>query len=145
MMVVAIIPAHGRSLALIARGECVKHATPTIAEDLQILTDQAEEGTRLRLRGRLAIVSSPALRDQLLEILRAEVSNTVTVDLTEVSYIDTSGIATLIEALRIARNHQIRLCVLGLQGRMVHFFRATGLMNLFEANGCGSVSESKVS
>ena len=68
------------------------------------------------------------------------------VDMTEVSYIDISGIATLIEGLKIARHGQNTLCLQGLQGRVLHLFEFAGLLDLFETNGGGSASlASKVS
>jgi anti-sigma B factor antagonist len=118
----------------------VKHGTPDIANDLQIAVDRDQEGTTLRLRGRLGIDSSPALRNQLLAILKAPLSKVVTVDLTEVSYIDTSGVATLLEALKVARSRQTELCLNGLQSRWLRLFETTGLMKLFEASGCRSSS-----
>ena len=118
----------------------MKHGTPAIAPELDIAVDQDQGGKTLRLHGRLGIDSSPAFRDQLLEILKTSPHQVVTVDLTDVSYLDTSGIATLLEALKIARAHNTTLCVKGLQDRPVRLFKATGLMNFFEPNGSGSAS-----
>jgi anti-sigma B factor antagonist len=79
-------------------------------------------------------------------MLRKQPPEAVIVDLTDVSYIDGSGIATLIEGLKIARQRQTTLCLQGLQGRLLHFFQVTGISALFETNGCGSASSvSKVS
>ena len=63
----------------------------------------------MRMRGRLGIDSSPVFRDQLLTVVRRASTRAVVVDLTETSYIDASGIATLVEALKIARNRQYNL------------------------------------
>lgn len=115
-------------------------------KEFEIAMDQGEEGRIVRLGGRLNIDTSPALRDQLRTILRAQSPERVIVDLTEVTYIDSSGIATLIEALKMARMRQTTLCVQGLQGRLLHFFQATGILTLFETSDCGSPpSVSKVS
>ena len=85
------------------------------------------------LNGRINVDSSPDLRDQLLAILsEVPLPRTVTVDLAGVSYIETSGIATLIEALRIARHHQIRFCLQGLSGSVLRLFEVTGVLTLFE-------------
>lgn len=119
----------------------MKHGTSDT--DLQIAVDRDQEGTTLRLRGRLGIDSSPAFRDQLLAILQSQVSKIVSVDLTDVPYIDTSGVATLLEALKVARNHQTRFCLVGLQGRLVRLFETAGLMNLFEA-GCSRNASSEL-
>lgn len=108
--------------------------------------DRGEEGRIIRLRGRLNIDTSPALRDQLLTMLRARSPERVIVDLTDVTYIDSSGIATLIEGLKMARMSQTTLCMQGLQGRILHFFQATGILTLFETSDCGNPpSVSKVS
>ena len=110
------------------------------ATDLEIIEDEGEEGTLVRLRGRLSIDSSPAFRDRLLALLRRQSPPGVIVDLTEVSYMDASGIATLVEGLKTARNRQTTLCLKGLQGRVRHLFEVTGLLTLFEASGDRSAS-----
>ena len=110
------------------------------ATDLEITEDKGEEGTLVRLRGRLSIDSSPAFRDLLLAVLRRQSPAAVIVDLTEVSYMDASGIATLVEGLKTARNRQTTLCLQGLQGRVRHLFEVTGLLTLFETSGRRSAS-----
>jgi anti-sigma B factor antagonist len=116
------------------------------ADGLEITVHAGDEGSIVRLRGRLNIDSSPALRDQLLAMLRAQSPKAVIVDLTDVSYIDSSGIATLIEGLRMARSRQTTLCLQGLHGRLLQLFQVTGMSALFEKSGCGSASSmSKVS
>ncbi|MGA7402102.1 MAG: STAS domain-containing protein [Terracidiphilus sp.] len=121
-------------------------STTVTASDLEITEDAGEEGTLVNLRGRLSIDSSPAFRDLLLVILRRLPPAAVVVDLSEVSYMDASGVATLVEGLKTARNRQTTLCLQGLQGRVRHLFEVTGLLTLFETTGCGSTtSAAKVS
>jgi anti-sigma B factor antagonist len=113
--------------------------------DLEIIEDENDEDILVRLRGRLTIDSSPAFRDRLLATLRRQ-PPAVIVDLTEVSYMDASGIATLVEGLKTARNRQTTLCLKGLQGRVRHLFEFTGLLTLFETSGRRSASsDAKVS
>jgi anti-sigma B factor antagonist len=109
-------------------------------EGLEIAIDHREEGSIVRLRGRLNIDSSPALRDQLLAILQAQSPQPVIVDFSDVSYVDSSGIATMIEGLGMARMRQTTLCLQGLQGRLLHLFQAIGISDLFEKNGCRSAA-----
>ena len=117
-----------------------------LTEGLEITMHDCEEASFVHLRGRLNVDSSPALRDRLLSMLEAQSPKGVVVDLTDVTYIDSSGIATLIEALRMARMRQTTLCVQGLQGRLLHLFQVSGVSALFEKNGCGSaLSVSQVS
>jgi len=122
------------------------HDILTAAETLEITVKHAEQAAVFYLQGRLNIESSPGFRDRLLAMLREQSYKAVIVDLTAVSYIDGSGIATLLEGLKIARNRQTKLCLQGLQGPVVHLFEVTGVLALFEANGCKSApSGSKVS
>ena len=79
------------------------------------------------LQGRVDIDSSPNLRDHLLAMLRKpSPPETIIIDLKQVSYIDTSGIATLIEGLKIARIGSISMHLQGLQGHLLHLFQTTG-------------------
>ena len=117
-----------------------------LTDGLEITVHDGDVGSIVHLRGRLNIDSSPAFRDRLLSMLGAQSPEGVIVDLTDVSYIDSSGIATLIEGLKMARMRQTTLCVQGLRDRLLHLFQVTGMSTLFEKSGCGSASsESKVS
>ena len=98
---------------------------------LEIIAHDGEEGI-VRLRGRVGIDSSPAFRERLQGMLQVELPKTVIVDLTEVSYMDSSGIATLIEGLKIAYEQQKTLRLRGLQGGLLQLFQATGIFALFE-------------
>jgi len=80
-------------------------------DGLEITVDHGAEGIVVRLRGHVGIDSSPELRDRLLGILRGQSAKALTVDLTNVPYVDSSGIATLIEALKIARHRQTKFCL----------------------------------
>ena len=65
------------------------------------LTPSLEQDV-VRLSGSVDLEHSPEVREALLEAVSAK--RTVLVDLSEVTYIDSSGIACLIEALQTARN-----------------------------------------
>jgi anti-anti-sigma factor len=109
-------------------------------EDLDIAVSKRDDSSIVRLRGRVNVDSSPALRDRLMALLRAQSPKAVIVDLSDVSYLDSSGLATLIEGLGVARMRQTTLCVQGLHGRLLQLFQATRLSSLFEKNGCAGVS-----
>jgi len=90
-----------------------------------------ENGALALLKGRVDIDSSPALRDRLIALLDAPHA-TVSIDLSGVTHIDSSGVATLIEALRIARNRNTELTLQGLDDRLHRLFEATGILSLFD-------------
>ena len=104
---------------------------------LGITVLQNDDEVLVRLNGRTTVDSSPDLRDRLLQVLAEEPSpRVVIVDLTGITYIEASGIATLIEALKIARHRQMTFCLQGLGGSVLRLFEVTGVLALFEASGC---------
>ena len=108
------------------------------SSSLTISVDQEGTNAVVRLTGRVDVDSSPDLRDRLRTLLWEEaLPQAVIVDLAGVSYIETSGIATLIEALRIARHHQIGFCLQGIGGSVFRLFEVTGVLSLFDLAGSG--------
>ena len=92
----------------------------------------------VRLNGRTTVDSSPDLRNRLLQMFDEEpLPRNVTVELTGVAFIEASGIATLIEALKIARHRQMTFCLQGLGGSVLRLFEVTGVLALFKASDCG--------
>jgi anti-sigma B factor antagonist len=109
----------------------------TSESGLGITVLQNDDEVLVRLNGRTTVDSSPDLRNRLLEVLSDERSpRVVAVDLTGVTYIEASGIATLIEVLKIARHRQVTLCLQGLGGSVLRLFEVTGVLALFEASDC---------
>lgn len=104
---------------------------------ISITSDHSGSDVLVRLNGRIDVDSSPDLRDYLLAILSQEPSpRAITVDFAGVPYIETSGIATLVQALRIARHRQEIFCLQGLSGPVLRLFEVTGVLALFEASDC---------
>jgi anti-anti-sigma factor len=120
------------------------HGTAITTDGLEITMNLDEQGTLVQLVGRLSIDSAPAFRDRLLARLRAPQPGPLTVDLSQVSYLDCAGIATLIEGLKIARNRQTILRLQGLHGGFHHLFDVTGLLALFETYGADTSATAKV-
>ena len=85
----------------------------------------------LTVSGRVTIDSSPILRDRLLAILRQESLPTLTIDLTAAPYVDSSGVATLVEALKFARAAKTKLR-LRLREGPLYLLQVTGLLQLFD-------------
>ena len=93
-----------------------------------------ENGALARLSGRIDIGSSPAVRDRLLALLQSRDLTILSVDLSAVTHIDSSGVATLIEALKIARGRRTQLRLQGLHDRLHRLFASTGLLSLFNGS-----------
>ena len=80
-----------------------------ITEGFSIEVTDTEGAAVVCLGGRVRVDSSPGLRKELLALLSRRSLPTLIIDLSGLSYIDCSGIATLIEALRIARQRHTNL------------------------------------
>jgi anti-sigma B factor antagonist len=108
------------------------------SSNLTISVDQEGTNAVVRLTGRVDVDSSPDLRDRLRSLLSEKaLPQTIIVDLAGVSYLETSGAATLIEALRIARHHHTNFRLQGLGGAVLRLFEVTGVLALFAPSGSG--------
>ena len=91
-------------------------------------------GEKVAIHGRITIATSGEMRRMLSDALRAKPAN-VSVDLSDVSYIDTSGLATLVEAVRIARQQGTRLILGGIHDQPRYLFEIAHLDRLFDMAG----------
>jgi anti-sigma B factor antagonist len=114
--------------------ESLLHRDAESTDKLKINAGENKDGALVCLSGSVDIDSSPALRDQLLALLESRHTSMVTVNLFAVSKIDSSGIATLIEALKIARAGKTELRLQGLHDGLLRMFEFTGLMSLFNGS-----------
>jgi anti-sigma B factor antagonist len=90
-----------------------------------------EKGTTIvDVVGQIDLGSSPALRKTLLESLNG--AKSVAINLSAVKYIDSSGIASLVEVLREARNSEKRLVLFGVTGAVLQVLQLTRLTGIFE-------------
>jgi anti-sigma B factor antagonist len=104
-----------------------------INRDLSINVTETDAGARVCLSGRLSIDTSPEVRDRLLAILGQKVQSSVMIDMAELSYMDCSGLAALVESLKIAREHDVTLLFAGLSDRPRYLLEVTGLLYLFQS------------
>lgn len=86
------------------------------------------------IQGRVTIENSGQMRTTLANALRSKPAS-LSVDLSGVSYIDTSALATLVEADRIAHKQGTRLILSGLQDQPRYLFEITHLDRLFDMAG----------
>ena len=119
----------------------MKRPEGTSTGKIEIAVDHSGVDAIVRLQGRVDVDSSPDVRDRLLDILSSDpVPHALIVDLSGVTSIEASGIATLIEALKVARHREIRFNLQG-HGSVLQLFESTGLLALFDtASGGNGVS-----
>ena len=71
---------------------------------LTIEKSQSSDGSLIRVEGEVDLYSSPELRKAILKAVPSA-QGRLAIDLEGVTYIDSSGVATLVEGLRSAREH----------------------------------------
>jgi anti-sigma B factor antagonist len=82
------------------------------------------------LQGRITVSNANEMRRTLADALRLQPKE-LTVDLSSVSYMDTSGLATLMEAMRRARQQGTRLVLGSIQAQPRYLLKATDLDQVF--------------
>jgi anti-sigma B factor antagonist len=99
--------------------------------DFRIRFEQQGPKSRAEVSGRIDIDSSPEFRDSLLNMLQAPDCQCLEVSFCEVAYIDTSGLAVLVDVLKSARHLGKQLELGGLQERPRYLLESTGLLRFF--------------
>lgn len=82
--------------------------------------------------GDVDLYSSPQLRETVLDLFQNRGQDKVVVNLSAVEYIDSSGIASLVEGLQEARKRKGRFVLTGLNEGPRHVLELTRLLNVFE-------------
>ena len=83
------------------------------------------------IEGRITVNNSDEMRRKLRLLLRTKPPQ-VTVDFSRVTYMDTSAIATLVEAIRTTRGQGTRLILAGLKGQPRRLLEIIDFGRMFE-------------
>ena len=87
------------------------------------------------IAGRTTVDTSPDLRSVLLGLLRRGTAPVVVIDMSALSYLDMSGIATLLEALKAARERSVKLRLAGMSGQVRALAEVAQLDTIYRAWG----------
>jgi anti-sigma B factor antagonist len=107
--------------------------TLSLDADIRAVREQRGEECQVSLSGRITIDSTPDLLALLLRQLESSSCRVLAVDVHEVAYVDTSGLAMLVEVLKAARTQGKAFRLSGLQERPRFLLEATRLLHLFES------------
>jgi anti-sigma B factor antagonist len=84
----------------------------------------------VKVSGEVDVYSAPALKDQLTGLLKSGASSVV-VDLTDVAFLDSTGLGALVEARAATSEAGGSLPLVCNQDRILKLFRITGLDGVF--------------
>jgi len=93
--------------------------------------------TVIALSGEVDLYYSPSAREQILKYLGR--GQNVLVDLSGVSYIDSSGVASLVEGYQLARTKQLAFGLVGVSDAAMQVLQLARLDKVFPIHG--SVAE----
>jgi anti-sigma B factor antagonist len=99
---------------------------------MEVRTRKVGVASVIDLKGQIDLSSSSKMRTAVLEAIKAKDASRVAVNLTEVSYIDSSGIATLVEGLQLARSKNCHFVIFGLQQAPREVLELARLDKVFE-------------
>ena len=99
---------------------------------MQISARRMDKVTIFDITGHIDLANSPELRKALLKELRESRTPRVIMNLTGVRYIDSSGVASLVEALKAARDQGLRFILYGLSPAAREVLQLSRLITIFE-------------
>ena len=98
---------------------------------MKISTRRVDNATIVDVSGNIDMSNSPEVRKALLRELR-EKGVRVALNLTGVGYIDSSGVASLVEGLKASRESGSRFILFGLNDAAREVLKISRLLKLFE-------------
>ena len=98
---------------------------------MELGVEKIDEVALIKLSGRLDVNTSPDLRKAALTLYAKGGCKNLTIDLANVSYIDTSGLATLVEILVKAKGSFAQLTLSGLNEKVRYLIDVNGLTGFF--------------
>lgn len=102
---------------------------------VSITTRQSGVATIVDVTGEITLFNAPELRKVLMDLLKVRKAARVIVNLTNVAYIDSAGVACFVEALKVARESKQGLALFGLNRVAKEVFELTRLIRVFEVYG----------
>jgi anti-sigma B factor antagonist len=91
-----------------------------------------ESAAIIEVTGDIDLYSSPQVRQTILDTLAKKTVTRVIVNLIGVKYIDSSGVASLVEGLQLSRKSQVRFSLCGLNKAPKQVLELTRLIKVFE-------------
>ena len=98
--------------------------------DLTLTTREVDGKTVVAVGGENDVYTAPKLRDKITELV-AEGSYHLVVDMSEVEFLDSTGLGVLVGGLKKVRTHDGSLELVCNQDRLLKIFRITGLAKVF--------------
>ena len=97
---------------------------------LKIQTKTNKNAIIVEIEGDVDLYSSPQVRKKILDIINKK-TPALLINLEGVTYMDSSGVATLVEGLQRMKEYNGKLCIYNLQGAVRDVFELSRLDKVF--------------
>lgn len=101
---------------------------------MNISTRQIGNATILELVGDITLYNTPEVRKAMIGLLKEKHVPYLAVNMLGVRYIDSSGVASLVEGLKVSRDMQSRFALYGLSKMTREVLELTRLLRIFEVH-----------
>jgi len=101
---------------------------------MNISTRQFENASIVDVSGDITLYNTPEVRKILLELLKEKRVKRVIVNLQNVKYIDSAGVASLVEGLKLSRDLKSGFALFGLSRATREVLELTRLLKVFEVH-----------
>lgn len=98
--------------------------------DLLLGVSQRGDWAVVTVGGEVDVATAPRLREQLIDVVNGG-QNRIVVDLTDVEFLDSTGLGVLVGALKRVRTQDGDLALVCTESRIVKVFEITGLTKVF--------------
>jgi anti-sigma B factor antagonist len=102
---------------------------------MDISTRQSGLATIVDVIGDITLYNSPQVRKVIIELLKDKHSPRVVINLQRVNYIDSAGVASLVEGLKLSRDLKSSFALFGLSRTAREVLELTRLIKVFEVYG----------
>ena len=99
---------------------------------MEISSRRIDQTTIFDVTGDIDLANSPQVRKALLREVRENRTPRVVMNLTRVRYIDSSGVASLVEGLKASRDLGLRFILFGLSPSAREVLQLSRLLKIFE-------------
>jgi anti-sigma B factor antagonist len=99
---------------------------------MNIATRQVDNTFIVDVTGDITLYNTPEVRKTLLDLLKEKRVKRVIVNLEKVKYIDSAGVASLVEGLKLSRDLKSGFALFGLSKSTREVLELTRLLKVFE-------------
>ena len=102
-------------------------------EELEITVREHDRGAVVSVSGEIDVYTSPLLQERLVEVIR-DGSSSIALDLSQVTFLDSTGLGVLITGLKRCRSADGDLVLVTAQPNVLKVLEITGLNEVFQVH-----------